>query len=34
MHEGSDQFWRTPGRIPVEGPSLETARQAQHLSQP
>jgi hypothetical protein len=32
MHEGSNQFWRTPDRIPVEGPSLEPARQAQQLS--
>jgi hypothetical protein len=33
MHGGSNQFWRTPERIPVEGPSLEPARQAQQLSQ-
>ena len=29
MHGGSDQFWRTPDRIPVEGPSLDPARHAQ-----
>jgi hypothetical protein len=32
MHGGSDQFWRTPDRIPVEGPPLEPARQAQQSS--
>ena len=32
MHEGSNQFWRTPDRIPVEGPSLESARHAQQSS--
>jgi hypothetical protein len=32
MHEGSNQYWRTPDRIPVEGPSLEPARHAQQLS--
>jgi hypothetical protein len=34
MHEGSNQFWRTPERIPVQGPSLEAARHAQQLSEP
>lgn len=29
MHAGSDQFWQTPGRIPVEGPPLQPARHAQ-----
>jgi hypothetical protein len=32
MHSGSNQFWRTPDRIPVDGPSLEPALQAQQLS--
>jgi hypothetical protein len=32
LHEGSNQFWRTPDRIPVDGPPLEPARQAQQLS--
>jgi hypothetical protein len=32
MHEGSDPFWRTPHRIPVDGPSLEAARHAQGLN--
>ena len=34
MHAGSNQFWRTPGRIPVEGPSLESARHAQESRRP
>lgn len=32
MHEGSNQYWRTPDLIPVEGPSLEPARHAQQSS--
>jgi hypothetical protein len=32
MHEGSNQYWRTPDRIPVEGTSLDSARHAQRLS--
>ena len=31
MHEGADPFWKTP-RIGVQGPSLESARQADRLS--
>jgi hypothetical protein len=34
MHAGSNQFWRTPGRIPVDGPSLESARHAEQSSRP
>jgi hypothetical protein len=34
MHEGSNQYWRTPERISFEHPPLEPARQAQQLSQP
>jgi hypothetical protein len=34
MHEGSNQFWRTPDKIPAEGPPLEPARHAQQSSQP
>jgi hypothetical protein len=32
MHEGSRPFWKTPDRIAVEHPPLESARQADHLS--
>jgi hypothetical protein len=32
MHEGSQQFWKTPVRIKTEHPSLEPARQAQRIS--
>jgi uncharacterized protein YceK len=32
MHEGSDQFWRTPVVNPAGHPPLEPARQAQQLS--
>lgn len=32
MHEGSDPFWHTPERIPVDGPALEPGRQAQQGS--
>lgn len=28
MHEGSQQYWRTPVLIPTEHPPLEPARQA------
>lgn len=35
MHQGSQQFWRTPDRIgDVQHPPLEPARQAQQLSRP
>lgn len=34
MHEGSNQFWQTPERIPVEGPPLEPARHAQQRGRP
>lgn len=34
MHGGSNQFWRTPERIPVEGPPLEPARHAQERGRP
>ena len=33
LHEGSDPFWKTPDRIPIEQqPPLAPARQAQQLS--
>jgi uncharacterized protein YceK len=32
MHEGSDQFWRTPVVNPTGHPRLEPGRQAQQLS--
>ncbi len=33
LHEGSDPFWKTPDRIPIERhPPLAPARQAQQLS--
>jgi hypothetical protein len=32
IHGGSNQYWRTPDRIPVEGTSLDSARHAQRLS--
>jgi hypothetical protein len=32
MHEGSQPFWKTPRRIEVEHPPLDTARQADELS--
>jgi hypothetical protein len=32
MHEGSRPFWKTPDRIAVEHPPLESARQADQLS--
>ena len=34
MHEGSQQYWKTPVVIPAESVSLEPARQAQQLSRP
>jgi hypothetical protein len=34
MHEGSDPFWKTPDRIAVEHPTLDSARQSQQLSRP
>jgi hypothetical protein len=34
MHEGSDQYWRTPERIGDQYPPLEPARQARELSRP
>jgi len=34
MHGGSNQFWRTPERIPVDGPPLDSARHAQQRSRP
>lgn len=32
MHGGSEPFWKTPRRITVDHPPLESARQAQQLS--
>jgi hypothetical protein len=32
MHEGSRPFWKTPERIAVEHPPLESAQQARRLS--
>jgi hypothetical protein len=32
MHGGSEPFWKTPRRITVNHPPLESARQAQQLS--
>ena len=32
MHEGSQQYWKTPVVVPGEHPPLEPAGQAQHLS--
>jgi hypothetical protein len=34
MHEGSQQYWKTPVVVPGESVSLEPARQAQQLSRP
>lgn len=34
MHEGSEQYWKTPVVIPGEAPSLDPAHQAQWLSRP
>ena len=34
MHRGSNPYWRTPDRIPMDGPSLEPARHAQQFSRP
>jgi hypothetical protein len=32
MHEGSQQYWKTPQVIPGEHPPLEPARQARDVS--
>lgn len=32
MHEGSQPFWNTPRLIGTQGPPLDTAHQADHLS--
>jgi hypothetical protein len=32
MHYGSEPFWKTPERITVNHPPLESARQAEQLS--
>jgi hypothetical protein len=32
MHEGSRQYWKTPQRIGVESPPLESAQQARQIS--
>lgn len=32
MHEGSQQYWRTPELIPTEPPPLEPAAQAREFS--
>lgn len=32
MHEGSDQYWRTPVRIGVEHPPLDPARHAREVA--
>jgi len=32
MHEGSQQYWRTPDLIPTEPPPLEPSRQAREYS--
>jgi hypothetical protein len=34
MHEGSDQYWRTPVMSPGQSAPLEPAHQARQLSQP
>ena len=34
MHEGSRQYWKTPVRIPGEGPELGPSEQARYLSLP
>jgi hypothetical protein len=34
MHEGSNQFWHTPDRIPIDGPPLDPAFHAQQSSRP
>jgi hypothetical protein len=33
MHEGSNQYWRTPDRIALEHPPLEPAGHARRISQ-
>jgi hypothetical protein len=32
MHDGSEPFWKTPRRITIDHPPLESARQAEQLS--
>jgi hypothetical protein len=32
MHEGSDQYWKTPKRIETDAPPLDPARQAREMS--
>ncbi len=34
MHEGSQQYYETPVRIPVEGTPLAPSEQARYLSLP
>jgi hypothetical protein len=34
MHEGSQQYWKTPVVVPGEHAPLDTARQAERLSRP
>jgi hypothetical protein len=34
MHEGSEQFWETPVRVPGNAAPLEPARHARQFSQP
>jgi hypothetical protein len=34
MHEGSRQYWKTPVRIPGEGPPLHPSEQARDFSLP
>ena len=34
MHEGSDQFWKTPVVVPGEPLALDPAGQARQLSRP
>ena len=34
MHEGSDQYWKTPVVVPGEPLPLDSARQARQLSRP
>jgi hypothetical protein len=32
MHDGSEEFWKTPRRMTVNHPPLDSARQAEQLS--
>ncbi len=34
LHEGSDPFWKTPQRIAVRHPPLDSARQARRFERP